>query len=283
MTKKTETKAEGLDLEAIRKSLKGAVADTLGQLMKEPKTVKYLAKFESQEELVAHIEKMVALTAQGNAELEAALAAGAVEVDTSGAVDDTPTYSFGKDIAPMGILGPVEYLGTMPMTSGEFKENWEEKIIEGRTLYGSKKHKFRNVKDGSEFFIHNAPMMNNVLRCLPTKESPLTCDLVHANPVVFIKYLGKIDREVAKNEYGFEFTQGDETHGVKVILQDRSFDHFIERNRYAKGAVNWLAKPWDLKESGEYGVDEMHDAWDAAQARLAGKTAQAQTSEQAVQ
>lgn len=274
----TDETKKVLDVKGISTALTGTAKKLFEVMAKSEDSSEYLLNnYESNEEIVDYIIRLDASNQEALAAVKEANAAGftAVEIDAQDEEDEN--FIFSKNIIPGMAIGPVEYLGTMPLASTEFKENWKEVVVNGRTLYVSMKHKFRR-KDGSEFFIFNAPMMNNVLRILPTKESPLSRTRfgVHANPRVLIQYDGKVDRDTAKEKYGFIFTQGKTTHAVRVTVLDRSFDSLLATTRFEGGQVNWLKKPFDVKEASTGGVDSVHSAWEQAVAAEQARAAASQ-------
>lgn len=153
--------------------------------------------------------------------------------------EDIPVYASGKLGCAKGtIFKAIEFLGTMPMFSFEFKENWDrEKAPNGKTFYRNHYYLFKNPKTGKRFGLFKAPCLNKVLPKLPTMESAPS--VVKVNPLINIEYVGMVEgRDVLADKYDLKITTGNQAH-VHIVAVQRD----VKWDRYRRGVVNYLRNP----------------------------------------
>ena len=126
------------------------------------------------------------------------------------------------------------FLGTVPMFSLEFKENWEEMIVEGKKVYTNQHYAFER-KDGSRFGIHDSRATLWVLEKIATKATNPTLE----NPIVKISYVGIVTgKDRLEKDYGVVLKTGNQAH-VCTVETDKT----AVIDRYAAGAINLLRNP----------------------------------------
>lgn len=158
------------------------------------------------------------------------------EISGADEQEDVTILSAGGLGCQAGQVFVARFLGTVPMFSQDFKENWEEHVIEGRTVYMNSYYLFENAKTGKKFGLYKAPCLNKVLPKVPTKASNGN---VAANPLVRITYVGKIKgKDVLRDKYDLVLTSGNEAH-VHTVELERG----IRFDRYRPGVVNYLKNP----------------------------------------
>jgi len=111
-----------------------------------------------------------------------------------------------------------QFLGIDYIFSDEHKENWTPvKTADGSaTKYRSEYARFRR-RDGVEYGIFTCPMMRNQLRTLLTNKA--TPNRAKVDPTVTLEYHGLVTKEVAKKDFNFEMTSGNETHAVRILKE----------------------------------------------------------------
>jgi len=207
---------------------------------------------------IEHLSLMLELN--GSGQETAKNSVNVQEVSLKEDDSDDVNLIFGKSIF-QGMTLDLEFMGSVHLMSSDFKENWNEVLIGGETFYESRKFRFREPKTGKIIHIFNCPMMANVLRSLPTKSSPLTASRVHKDPRVLISYDGKVTREEALEKYGFVFKTGTHTHAVRIKILDEGFPV----DRYSKGVINWVEKPYNVRKAYEGDAIEFETSrWDEA-------------------
>jgi hypothetical protein len=161
-----------------------------------------------------------------------------VDVATTGE-ESLPILMFDHDgdKGPLGIKkGQTitgRFRGTVPMSSTDFKENWKDEVIEGKTVYTNRYFEFETMDGKSRFGIYQNPFLNKVLPKLATKAS---ISKVEKNPVVSMTYLGIIEgREVLAKEYDLQLTKGNSAHVVNVKLEAG-----VAYDPYFRGCANLL-------------------------------------------
>ena len=159
-------------------------------------------------------------------------------------------------------------MGIVHVFAKEMKENWKEFKGKKQVFFYNSYFKFKDA-NGKEFGIWNSPALRN-LEKIPTHAA--TPALVGKNPLVEIKYVGKIEgKEVLKQQYGLELTKGNAAHVFIPKVEDG-----VRFNAYVKGAVNSLNSPVPVESEEEAGTVTREDATRSNYERLMQLQAQAE-------
>lgn len=146
-----------------------------------------------------------------------------------------PIFSFGIE-AGEGVILPKNkirgtFLGTVPMFSKTFKENWDEITENGQTVYMSTHYAFEDAK-GNKFGVFGSSTLWK-LQKIPT----LATGKAFVNPLVEVEYIGKVEgRETLEKEYGIKLTKGNSAH-VFDVKTNAHVDPTV------KGCINYLRNP----------------------------------------
>lgn len=184
------------------------------------------------------------------------------ELETS---DQYPIFSFGTE-AGEGVITPKNkvrgtFLGTVPMFSKTYKENWETLEVEGQTMYMSTHYAFEDAK-GNKFGIFGSSTLWK-LQKIPTAVT----GKAFGNPLVEIEYIGKIEgRDVLEKEYGIKLTKGNSAHVFDVKTN-------VAVDPTVKGCINYLRNPtpnFGAEKSTLSDIEVARRNWEAQQKRLNG-------------
>lgn len=185
-----------------------------------------------------------------------------VEIQTE---EKYPIFSFGTEAGPGVILpkGKIRgtFLGTVPMFSKTFKENWDELEVEGQVIYASKHFAFTDA-NGNKFGIFSSSNLWKLTK-IPTAIS----GKAFKNPTVEVEYVGKVEgRDVLEKEFGIKIQKGNSAH-VFNVKTDTQVDMTIE------GCVNYLRNPipsLGAKKEGRDAIETARKSWERQQKLQAG-------------
>jgi len=121
-------------------------------------------------------------------------------------------------------------LGYVPMFSDTPKENWRERKHNGKTFYESG-HFLLERESGEKFGIYNYPTLA-ILRKIRTNYSNPKIEI---NPLVSLKFVGKVSKDEASKKYDFDMKKGEETDMFEV-----SVEKGVKFDRYESGIVNYV-------------------------------------------
>ena len=145
-----------------------------------------------------------------------------------------PILRVANDKNPLGIKkGQVvvgRLLGYVPMFSDKPKENWKEREHKGKTFYESG-HILFERENGEKFGIYDYSTLSIVKKIKTRYSNPK----IEINPLVSMKFVGRISKAEASEKYDFQMTKGDETNMFEV-----SVEKGIKFDRYESGIVNYV-------------------------------------------
>lgn len=137
----------------------------------------------------------------------------------------------------VGAKVTARFLGIVPMHSTEPKENWTEKVIEGKTVWLNHFYKFESLDGKRTFGIYKSPMLNKVLTKVFTTATRPTVTPI--NPIITLTYDGIVEgKEELQKRYNFTLNKGTKCHAFRVAV-----DKFAVIDPYFKGICNYLKSP----------------------------------------
>lgn len=171
-----------------------------------------------------------------------------------------PIFSFGQD-KKAGVINEGQkirgrFLGTVPMFSKDFKENWDTLEVDGKTIYMSSHYAFEDA-NGKKFGIFASSTLWK-LQKIPTAVS----GKAFSNPLVEVTYVGKVEgRDVLKELYGIELTKGNSAH-IFDVLCENTVDMTV------KGCINYLRNPvpnFGAEKSSVSSIEQARQNWERQQ------------------
>jgi len=125
------------------------------------------------------------------------------------------------------------FKGTVPMYSSEPKENWEERMIDGKKWFYSEHFLFED-QNGKQFGVHGGASLWRLSKTATSATKPTIKD-----PTVKVEYIDLIvGKERLEKEFGIKITAGNKAHVAKLLM---SKDAVV--NEYASGVINFTRKP----------------------------------------
>mgnify|MGYP001235101543 CR=1 FL=1 len=135
-----------------------------------------------------------------------------------------------------------EFLGTVPMYSSDMKENWEERIIDGKKWFYNEHYLFKNAA-GKLFGVH----ASSSLWKLGKISTQATSGSIPTNPKVEITYVGLVvGKELLEQKYGIKIKTGNKAHVFEVRT---SKDAYIDE--FKPGTINYTRKPVPMTRNTE--------------------------------
>lgn len=125
-------------------------------------------------------------------------------------------------------------IGTVPMFSMDFKENWEERLVDGKKVWFNQHYLFE-TSTGIKFGVHDARASLWLLEKISTSMTNPSIK----NPYVRIDYVGLIEgKERLEKEYNIKLTTGKEAHVCTIKTEKGTI-----MDTYAAGALNLTRDP----------------------------------------
>lgn len=167
--------------------------------------------------------------------------------------DQTPIIRFATEKHPEGlkagstIVGKL--LGYMPIFSPEAKENWTQKMFDGKVFYENGFFKFQKIDGSGTFGVYASASLWRLKKIATKATNPLR----YENPIVKIEYVGLVEgKDVLKDKYGIEITTGNSAHVCNILVGSGQ----KTENLMIKGIVNYLREPKPILASTDARADD---------------------------